>query len=147
MRKLLYTLIGFAFIFTSCDKQRNPVDKEISGCAMQMKELFNDEIKCNPSKAIELGCGAGNDTVYLIKNNWNVLAIDRENVEDRIRKRLNEEEIKRFRFQRQDFENIVLEENNLLVANFCLPFCNKNRFYELWDKINKSILPNRIFCR
>ena len=105
------------------------------------------EIESNTGKAIELGCGAGRDTVYLIKNKWNVLSIDRENVEDRIRKRLNEEELKRFRFQRQDFENIVLEENNLLVANFCLPFCNKNKFYELWDKINKSIWTNRIFCR
>lgn len=105
------------------------------------------EIESNAGKAIELGCGAGRDTVYLIKNKWNVLAIDRENVEDRIIKRLDEEELKRFKFQRQDFENIVLEENNLVVANFCLPFCNKNKFYELWDKINKSILPNRIFCR
>ena len=105
------------------------------------------EIESNAGNAIDLGCGAGRDTVYLIKNKWNVLAIDRENVEDRIRKRLDEEELKRFEFQRQDFENIVLEENNLVVANFCLPFCNKNKFYKLWDKINKSILPNRIFCR
>lgn len=104
------------------------------------------EIESNAGKAIDLGCGAGSDTIYLIRNKWNVLAIDRENVEERIIKRLNKEELKRFRFQRQDFENIVLEENNLLVANFCLPFCNKNKFYELWDKINKSILPNRIFC-
>lgn len=105
------------------------------------------EIESNVGKAIELGCGAGRDTVYLIKNKWNVLAIDKENVEDRIRKRLNKDELKRFKFKRQEFENLVLEENNLLVANFCLPFCNKNKFYELWDKINKSILPNRIFCR
>ena len=105
------------------------------------------EIESKTGNAIDLGCGAGNDTVYLIKNKWNVLAIDRENVENRIRKRLNEEELKRFRFQRQDFENIVLEETSLLVANFSLPFCNKNKFYELWNKINKSVLPNRIFCR
>lgn len=104
------------------------------------------EIEPKAGKAIELGCGAGRDTVYLIKNKWHVLAIDRENVEDRIKKRLNEEELERLRFQRRDFENIVLEENNLLVANFSLPFCNKNKFYELWDKINKSILPNRVLC-
>lgn len=105
------------------------------------------EMKTNIGNAIDLGCGAGRDTVYLIRNKWNVLAIDRENVEDRIRKRLNQDELKRFRFQRQDFENVVLEENNLFVANFSLPFCNKNKFKQLWDKINKSILPNRIFCR
>lgn len=52
-------------------------------------QYFIDKVKCNPSRAIELGCGAGNDTVYLIKNNWNVLAIDRENVKERIAKKNN----------------------------------------------------------
>ena len=42
----------------------------------------------------------GNDTVYLIKNNWNVLAIDREDVKERIVKKLNDEEQEKFRFQK-----------------------------------------------
>ena len=109
-------------------------------------QYFNDEIKCNPSKAIELGCGAGNDTIYLIKNNWNVLAIDRENVEERITKRLGKEELAKFTFQKQEFETLKLEENNLIVANYSLPFCKKDKFEELWNKIKRSILPNRIFC-
>ena len=49
-------------------------------------KYFINKIQCDPSNAIELGCGAGNDTVYLIKNNWNVLAIDKEDVEERISK-------------------------------------------------------------
>ena len=36
------------------------------------------EIDILPGNAIELGCGAGRDTICLIKNGWNVLAIDRE---------------------------------------------------------------------
>ena len=55
-----------------------------------------EAVKPKPGKAIDLGCGAGNETVYLIKNNWNVTAIDRENVKERIEKRLTEEEQKRF---------------------------------------------------
>ena len=119
---------------TESDKPRNNV------------QYFNNEIKCNPGKAIELGCGAGNDTIYLIKNNWNVLAIDRENVEERITKRLAKEKLAKFTFQKQDFETIKLEENNLIVANYSLPFCKKDKFEELWNKIKRSILPNRILC-
>lgn len=35
-----------------------------------------------PKNAVDLGCGAGRDTIYLIKNGWNVLAIDRENTKE-----------------------------------------------------------------
>ena len=104
------------------------------------------EMKIKPSKAIDLGCGAGRDTIYLIKNGWNVLSIDKEDTGKFISSKLNEEEIKRFRFVRQDFENIELEKNNLLVANFSIPFCKKDCFNELWNKITNSILKERILC-
>lgn len=110
-----------------------------------IKQFIKMESKIG--NAIELGCGAGRDTIYLIKNNWNVLAIDREDTEEMISKKLSGEEIHKFRFQKQEFESIILEKNNLLVANFSLPFCNKDNFNELWNKIIDSILPNRIFCR
>lgn len=107
---------------------------------------FIEEIETNKGKAIELGCGAGRDTIYLIKNGWEVIAIDRENVESRIIKKLTHNEATKFRFQKQDFEKAILEENNLIVANFSLPFCSQKEFYKLWEKISDSILPNRTFC-
>ena len=103
-------------------------------------------MKIKPSNAIDLGCGAGRDTIYLIKNGWNVLSIDKEDTGKFISSKLNEEEIKRFRFVRQDFENIELEKNNLFVANFSIPFCKKDCFNELWNKITNSILKERILC-
>ena len=104
------------------------------------------EMKIKPSNAIDLGCGAGRDTIYLIKNGWNVLSIDKEDTGKFISSKLNEEEIKRFRFVRQDFENIELENNKLLITNFSISFCKKDCFNELWNKITNSILKERILC-
>ncbi len=103
------------------------------------------ELNVEPGNAVELGCGAGRDTVFLIRNGWNVLAIDREDVETRIVSKLLVEELEQFEFFKQRFEAIKLENSNLVVANFSLPFCNKNNFKELWDKINHSILKDGYF--
>lgn len=103
------------------------------------------ELNVKTGNAVELGCGAGRDTVCLIKNGWNVLAIDREDVESRIVVKLEAEELKQFKFLKQNFEDIELEKNNLIVANFSLPFCNKNNFKELWNKIDNSILKDGYF--
>lgn len=103
------------------------------------------ELNVEPGNAIELGCGAGRDTVFLIKNGWNVLAIDREDVESRIVAKLEAEKLKQFQFLKQKFEDIELEKNNLVVANFSLAFCNKNNFKKLWSKIDDSILKDGYF--
>lgn len=104
------------------------------------------EMKIKPSNAIDLGCGAGRDTICLIKNDWKVLSIDREDTEKIIANKLNNEEIERFSFVKQDFEKVELKKNNLLVANFSIPFCNKQFFNEFWNKISDSILKERILC-
>jgi len=104
------------------------------------------DMKINPKNAIDLGCGAGRDTIYLIKNGWNVVAIDKEDTQEIIVSKLDNEELKKFSFKCQDFENIELEKNNLVVANFSIPFCNKDYFNEFWNKLSNSILSERILC-
>lgn len=95
--------------------------------------------------AIELGCGAGRDTKCLLENGWSVLAIDREDVSGIITEKLENKELKRFRFQKQNFESLELEDTNLIVANFSLSFCNKDKFNEMWSKIKNSILSSGNF--
>lgn len=105
------------------------------------------EMNTRNGNAIDLGCGAGRDTIFLIKNNWNVIAIDREDTKDIIEVSLNAEELKKFKFVQQNFENIQLDKNDLIVSNFSIPFCNKNHFNDFWLKIVNSINSNRILCR
>ena len=102
------------------------------------------KIQNKSGKAIDIGCGAGRDTIFLIKNGWNVIAIDREDTKGLIQIKLNNEELKRFKFECQRFENIILEENDLVVSNFSIPFCSKNYFSEFWNKIVNSITSGRI---
>ena len=105
------------------------------------------EMNNKTGNAIDLGCGTGRDTVFLIKNNWNVLAIDREDTRELIETKLNKDELQKFKFVCQNFENIELEKNNLVVSNFSIPFCSKNYFGEFWNKVVNSIEVERIFCR
>ena len=79
--------------------------------------------------AIDLGCGSGNETVYMIKNGIKVTAIDRQ---------LNKS-------CEQDFESVQLESTDAVTAFFSIPFCNPNNFDELWDKIYESINVNGYF--
>lgn len=102
-------------------------------------KYFIDNIKIEPSNAVDLGCGQGNDTLFLIKHGWNVLGIDRENVEDRIRMRLNTNEQLLFNFKQQNFENLTNFRADLIVANFSLSFCNNKKFNNTWKTIESSL--------
>ena len=74
------------------------------------------KISDKQGNAIDLGCGAGRDTVFLVKNNWNVLAIDREETKEIISNMLNTEEMKRFRFSSQTFEEIKFDNNEYIFT-------------------------------
>lgn len=98
---------------------------------------FLDKYKVD--SAIDLGCGSGNETVYMIKNGIKVLAIDRQLNQDFIFNRLSDNEKKMISFKESSFEDVELPRTNLLTAFFSIPFCNPNNFDELWTKIYNSI--------
>ena len=104
------------------------------------------DMKINPGICIDLGCGAGRDSIFLIKNGWKVIAIDKEDTEKMIRSSLQEEEQNYLEFIKQDFENnIILQSCNLLVANSSLSFCNRKNFDDLWKRIVDSISKDGYF--
>lgn len=110
-------------------------------CKLLIEFLDNYKI----DNAIDLGCGSGNETVYMIKNGIKVLAIDRQLNQDFILNRLSDNEKKMISFKESSFEDVELPKTKLLTAFFSIPFCNPNNFYELWTKIYNSIEDNGYF--
>jgi SAM-dependent methyltransferase len=91
--------------------------------------------------AVDLGCGAGADTIELIKNGWQVLAIDKEQeaitlLESKVGVLKDHVQTKAI-----PFENIKKLPKSLFVnSSLSLPFCNPHHFDGLWKIIKDSIL-------
>ena len=110
-------------------------------CKLLIEFLDNYKV----DNAIDLGCGSGNETVYMIKNGIKVLAIDRQLNQNFILSRLSDDEKKLISFKESSFEDIELPKTQMLTAFFSIPFCNPDNFDELWNKIYNSIEDNGYF--
>ena len=110
-------------------------------CKLLIEFLDNYKV----DNAIDLGCGSGNETVYMIKNGIKVLAIDRQLNQDFILNRLSDSEKQLISFKESSFEDVELPKTKLLTSFFSIPFCNPNNFDELWTKIYNSIEDNGYF--
>lgn len=100
-----------------------------------------------PGIAIDLGCGDGRDTVAILQQNWQVLAIDKEAraIASLIaRPNLNTRQLTT---QIASFEELQLPKSvDLINASFCLPFCSPEAFPNLWNQIFNSLVAGGRFC-
>lgn len=97
--------------------------------------------------AVDLGCGAGRDTIELLRHGWSVLAIDAEPAaieELEGREDLPPGSCLKTRVAR--FEDTDWPECDLVNASFALPLCPPERFPALWRRIVASLRPGGRFC-
>ena len=95
------------------------------------------------NKAVDLGCGTGNDTMFLLEKGFEVTAIDQE---EQVRgiienKDLNKEKLK---IIIDDFSKIEISNIDLVLANYSIFFV-KNNFEEFISRIVKNINSNGFF--
>ena|SRR5215211_7033014 len=92
----------------------------------------------SPGLAVDLGCGAGRDTVELLRRDWHVVAIDSEaEAIRRLREQTGEDA--RLETQVARYEDAVLPPCQLVNASWSLPFCAPEVFDAVWQRIVDSL--------
>jgi hypothetical protein len=81
---------------------------------------FDDESVTLPRAAVDLGCGAGRDTVEMLRRGWHVLGVDKES--DALERLI-----------------VTLPPCNLINASFSLQGCPKQAFPALWGKVRAAL--------
>jgi SAM-dependent methyltransferase len=98
-----------------------------------------------PGVAVDLGCGAGRDTVELLRRGWRVIAIDSE--EEAIRRlRAKTGDDERLETQVALYEDATFLSCDLVNASWSLPFCRPEVFGAVWGRIVDAIRSEGRFC-
>jgi len=94
--------------------------------------------------ALDLGCGAGRDTRYLLAQGWYITAVDSDPNAIAIVSELAQE---RLRVIQSSFEDFVYEHEvyDVVSCQFSLPFNTRASFTNLFTRIKQSIKPGGIF--
>jgi tellurite methyltransferase len=100
-----------------------------------------------PGEAVDLGCGAGIDTVAMLERGWRVLATDaEEEAISLLRQRVPPALVPRLRTRVARMEAFELPPVDLVWAGFSLFFCRPERFEDVWMNIRRAILPGGRFA-
>jgi len=92
--------------------------------------------------ALDLGCGAGRDTRFLLDQGFKVTAVD--NVSHAIALLANFPQ-GRLRAVQASFEAFEFETYDLINAHFALPFTSEDRFHEVFARIKHALNADGIF--
>lgn len=89
--------------------------------------------------AIDLGCGAGRDTKFLLQAGWKVFSVDSSGESLKRLEALDESKSGSLTCCLADFVEIELPQADLVNASLSLPFCEPDRFCDLWNNICMSL--------
>jgi tellurite methyltransferase len=97
--------------------------------------------------AIDLGSGAGNDTLELLRRGWTVLAIDAQaGAAKFLERRIPPRHRKSVSCVIASMEDLDLPSADLIYASFSLPFCTPEKFPVLWSSIRGAVRPGGHFA-
>jgi len=94
--------------------------------------------------ALDLGCGAGRDTKYLLEQGFIVTAVDKELQAEEYIKKLPQENLTFILSKFEDF-NFEKEKYDLINGQFSLPFIDLDEFNDVFNKIKYSLKLGGVF--
>jgi tellurite methyltransferase len=92
--------------------------------------------------ALDLGCGAGRDTRFLLEQGFAVTAVDNDPHAIALLADFHQE---RLRAVRSSFEDFEFETYDLVNAHFALPFAPEDRFHEVFARIKHALHAGGLF--
>ena len=93
-------------------------------------------------RALDLGCGAGRDTRYLLEQGFQVTAVDADANAMAILATFPQE---RLLAVQSSFVDFVFESYDLINAHYSLPFLAREQFYIVFGKVHEALNPEGIF--
>lgn len=91
--------------------------------------------------ALDLGCGAGRDTRYLLSQGFQVTAVDREATALAV---LSGQSTPHLYLVQSAFEDFSFAHYDLINAHFALPFIQKDLFSTVFARLKESLKPGGI---
>jgi len=90
--------------------------------------------------AIDLGCGEGVETEYLLHNRWKVLSVDAHpSALDHLKQRLPTSAKKRLITQLSKYEIVNFPRTDLIYAGYSLHYCDKEKFPLFWTNLISNL--------
>jgi SAM-dependent methyltransferase len=97
-----------------------------------------------PGKALDLGCGAGNDTRYLLEHGFRVTAVDANQASVSALLALGEERLKAVLSTFAEF-TFDSDGYDLISAQYALPFSPPDGFAGMFARLVSALRPGAIF--
>ncbi len=102
------------------------------------------ELVAQKGSALDLGCGMGRDTKFLLEQGFHVTAVDKEKTPIEYLQGFAQENLEIILSSFEDFD-FPKEKYDLISAQFSLPFTNRDVFDEVFQKMKNSLKPGGIF--
>jgi len=99
----------------------------------------------HPGHALDLGCGAGRDTRWLLSQGWQVTAVDAQPEAIAYLAGLPQDKLRAVHSNFEDFE-FEPEAYDLISSQFSLPYVPESSFYDLFARVKQAIKPGGVFA-